>query len=607
MGEWPEDSQHDTGRVSWSLVVLFFLALAVVQTWPLALHMNDHAMAWPWDSYQNWWGMVTFKRALLDLSNPFHTSDLNYPQGSDLYLHSLTPVIGLLTLPVQMLTGNPLLAWNILVFVFISLSGVGGYALAHHITRDRWAPLFGGFFFAFSPYVMMQLNLHPDIATTWPIPLFVLFLLRFFQRRSRRDLALAAALGAVMTWNWLEFAIDAGLFAILLFAFWAILKARRGQRGAIPPMMRSLLPGIVLWAVLSAPILIPTVLAVGSGDYTITRGASEAQYYSPDVTSYFTPSSIWGPGEYAKNYAKPYSVPVGGIETTMFLGFSPMVLATVAIARRKTSPLRVSIGFWGITFAFFAVMALGPQLRVFALDLPIPLPFRLLEFVPIIGARRVPGRMIIVGTLALGVLASIGLSMVMRQRAVRFRNAGPAIACVALALVFVELWNAPVGLTSYRVPQIYHEMADEPGDYTVIDLPLGRGTGTVLQGDLGGGALADYAQVIDGKAHVGGYISRVKDADLQWLAEQPGLGYLSCLDCVGYPRAMDNDVPLVRARFDDLNIKYVVINLVTFEGDPTILTTEGTAADAEAYIAGLGLEEVSSGEGWLAYRNPDVP
>src|SRR5467141_1604873 len=45
-GQWPEDSRADAPGPSWPLVFLFFLALAVVQTFPLALHMNDHAMGW---------------------------------------------------------------------------------------------------------------------------------------------------------------------------------------------------------------------------------------------------------------------------------------------------------------------------------------------------------------------------------------------------------------------------------------------------------------------------------------------------------------------------------------------------------------------------------
>src|SRR5450759_772360 len=86
-GPWPETSEPDGLAPNWPFVFLFFLALAIVQTYPLALHMGDHAIGWPGDSYQEWWNLAWMKHSLLSLSNPFHTNVLYYPQGSDLYLH----------------------------------------------------------------------------------------------------------------------------------------------------------------------------------------------------------------------------------------------------------------------------------------------------------------------------------------------------------------------------------------------------------------------------------------------------------------------------------------------------------------------------------------
>jgi hypothetical protein len=607
-GQWPEDSRSDAPGPNWPLVFLFFLVLAVVQTFPLALHMNDHVMAWSGDSYQRWWDLTWMKQSLLSLSNPFHTNVLYYPQGSDLYLHTLIPVNGVLSVPLQLITGNVLLSWNILMLTFLALSETGGYALAHHVTKDRWASLFGGFLFAFSPFVMMHMNAaHFNISTTWPIPFFVLFLLRFFERRSKTDILLVAVLGALMTWNWIEFAIDAGWFALLLFSFWAIVKLRRGERAAILPMVRSLLPGIVVWAVLSAPVVIPTALAIQSGDYTVTTTNNEAGYYSPDALAYFIPSPLWGPGEFANNFEKPYSTRAGSVETTMFLGLSPLVLAAVAIAYRRKSPLRTSIRFWSLVFGFFAVMSLGPELNAFGFNLLVPLPFKLLQLLPFVGERREPARMIIVGALALGVLASIGVSVLARKYANSFRHAGPLIACMALAVICFEYWNAPVSLASYQVPAIYTQIGQENGQFSVLDLPLGRATGNSHTGDPVGAAMSDYAQVIDGKPSIGGYLSRVTDENLKWLQEQPGLGYLACLSCDGYPRDIDLDTQRVRALFTDLKIKYVVVNLKTFEGEPTTLITLGVKTDAERYLqARLGFPEIASGDSWLAYRNPDV-
>jgi hypothetical protein len=77
------------------------------------------------------------------------------------------------------------------------------------------------------------------------------------------------------------------------------------------------------------------------------------------------------------------------------------------------------------------------------------------------------------------------------------------------------------------------------------------------------------------QARIGGYFWRADNHSLKWLAQQPGLGYLACLDCDGYPRDIDLDTPRVRALFPDLKITYVVVNLKTFEGEPSALITHG--------------------------------
>ncbi len=603
----PEGGGKST-RLNLALVFLLFVSLAIIQTWPLVLHMSDHAMGWPGDSYVMWWNFAWVKESLFSLSNPFYTDALYYPEGSDLYLHTLIPVNAVVSIPLQMITGgNILLTWNIMSLVFIALSGTGGYALSYHVTKERWLSLIGGVIFAFAPHVMMQLNGHLNIATTWPIPFFALFLLRFFEGRSKVDLVLVAILGALLTWNWFEFAIDVGLLAVFAFCFWALPKLRRGQRSEVVGLVRSLLPGVALWAALSAPILIPTVLAFSSGAYSLSTGSSEAVYYSPDLFAYVIPSPLWGPGEHATNFGEPFATRSGGIETTMFLGFTPLLLSIVAFLYRRKSALRGSIVLWSFVFAFFAVMALGPWLHVLGMKLSIPMPFRLLQEIPLIGERRVPGRMIIVGMLALGVLSTIGASLLARNLAGKGRYAVPIITCVVLALVFFEYWSPPVNLASYNTPAVYEEIGRESGDFAVLDLPLGRVTGNLRQGDAIGGALTDYAQVIHGKSAIGGYLSRVEGERLDWLAEQPGLGYLSCLDCDGYPRSLDLDGERVRAFFTELQIKYTVVNLVTFEGEPTTLVTEGQSAEVQRYLTEtIGLQDAGSGDGWVAYRNPDV-
>ncbi|HEV8573397.1 MAG TPA: hypothetical protein VGR43_01685, partial [Dehalococcoidia bacterium] len=157
----------------WPALSLFFAAATIVQTWPLAKHPRDSIYVWSFFQFDAWaflWNMWWVKHAVLNLQNPFHTDHLYYPQGSNLYLHPLTFVNGVMSIPLQLVTGDLILSWNILVLVCYVLAGVGTYALAYRVTSNHWAGLLAGFIFTFSPLMLMRLGGHWNMVATWPIP-----------------------------------------------------------------------------------------------------------------------------------------------------------------------------------------------------------------------------------------------------------------------------------------------------------------------------------------------------------------------------------------------------------------------------------------------------
>src|SRR5262245_543966 len=93
-----------TGRLL--SVFMLFLLLAVVETWPLILHINtsilDSTRTPLPDIYNHIWHLHWIKQSLVDLhTNPFHTDYLFYPDGENLYLTPLVMVNGILSIPLQ--------------------------------------------------------------------------------------------------------------------------------------------------------------------------------------------------------------------------------------------------------------------------------------------------------------------------------------------------------------------------------------------------------------------------------------------------------------------------------------------------------------------------
>lgn len=554
--------------VRWPGVVLFFAAATIVQTWPLAKHAKNSITVWsffPFDAWQFLWNLWWVKRSVLSLENPFHTEHLFYPQGSDLYLHPLTFVNGIMSIPFQLATGNLILTWNLLVLLCFVLAGVGTYALAYRITRNHLAALVAGFIFAFAPFTMMRLGGHWNIFATWPIPFFLLLLIRFKDSGGVLDAVLTGVLLAILTLNWLEFATDAALIMGLFFLYWSIVYLWKRQRDHLTRLLRGGVVITFVWLILSAPYLLGALDNIRSGDY-FQPGGDES--FSADLLAYVTPSPLWGSGE-SPRVGGPnplHQAALKTIEGTAYLGILPLLLGVVALITVRRDPHRVLP--WLIGFLAFAVLALGPHLWIdektefslLGVSFSVPLPYQLYDQLPLAGNRRVPVRMIVFGIMALSVLAAIGLDLIMSLFRGRLRLVAPVLGVLALAIVWVEYWSPPIYLERMSSPAVFDEIRREDGDFVVLHLPLGRRTGWTFAGDPTGAALPMYYQPLHEKATIGGYLSRVSDKQFNWFLEQPGLRYLSCPACPEPPTEQDLDRKAVAKVFKDNRIKYVVVH-----------------------------------------------
>jgi hypothetical protein len=169
--------------------------------------------------------------------------------------------------------------------------------------------------------------------------------------------------------------------------------------------------------------------------------------------------------------------------------------------------------------------------------------------------------------MALSVLAAIGLDVLMGWLRPRIGRAALALAVAAIAIVGLEYWNPPMYMIPYSTSSAALEaISSEPGDFAVLQTPLGRRTGWTCAGDCTGAALANYYQTLHEKPTFGGYISRVRDTDFDWFIQQPGLRYLSSTGFPEPPTGDDIDKQKVREVFEQNKIKYVIVHKTGPEG-----------------------------------------
>jgi hypothetical protein len=196
-------------------------------------------------------------------------------------------------------------------------------------------------------------------------------------------------------------------------------------------------------------------------------------------------------------------MPNGFVEN---VGSIPWVLIATLVAAVGWARARLP-RYWVAFTASFALLALGPFVHVAGVLTYVPTPWALLRYLPVIGAARMPPRLI--------VLVMLGLSMLLAYalRHLRSRVVHPGVLTVAVAVLLIaELLPAPRTLHSAAVPSIFGIVAADPRPIKILTLPFGLRDGLSSFGDTT--AAAQFYQTFHEKQLVGGYISRLPQRDL---------------------------------------------------------------------------------------------
>jgi hypothetical protein len=183
-----------------ALVVASYVLVAVMQTWPLTLHLATRLTGDPaGDGGVYVWNTWAFRHQLVDLHrSQFSTQSLLALTGpADLGLHNYTAFTDLLSLPLQPRVGV-VAAFNIAYLLNVPLLGLGMFLLARRVgrpfvgTAEAWI---AGVCFAWAPFLITRLAGHYSLAIAAPLPFFAWFFDRAWERRRLLD-ATGAGLSA---------------------------------------------------------------------------------------------------------------------------------------------------------------------------------------------------------------------------------------------------------------------------------------------------------------------------------------------------------------------------------------------------------------------------
>ena len=513
---------------AWPVAAVFvgYLLLAAIYTWPLLRDRATRIASDPGDPILNasvlWWNAT-----VAPFSDRWWTPPIFYPNDRVSALTENLAGESVIASPVFWITRDPIVAYNLAVFLAWPLSAFAAYLLVRAITRREDAAIVAGVAFGFAPYRVAQLS-HVQVLSSYWLPVALLGLHKYLADRRARWLVVFGAAWLLQALSNLYFAF----FGSVIVALWMLyFGSRREVWRALPAIAAT-------WIAASLP-LVPVLLKYRAilDHYGLSRSFGEILAFSaqpwswtqvsdltalwphvlgdtsteldlfPGLTStllVIAAAIVWWRGRGTADGAVPDRralVRRALVALTMLLTAAACITMVTGSWRVDIGPLRVSMGdgsralaaaivlglaaaacthrgqrllarrpaivFYALATIVVMLLACGPVLAYHSTVLLDPTPYRWLMRTPGFSGLRVPARFWMMGVMCLGVAAGLAFARLVPPSA-RWRS----LACaVAVCGVLADSWvrAMPMG----DVPPSWPVVEPANRDAAVIELPLG--------------------------------------------------------------------------------------------------------------------------------------
>ena len=196
------------GLVANMIVLAIFICLVFLLTYPLILNLDDMILGIKGDNmyfiWQSWW----LKASIFDLqTNTFQTDYIFYPEGINFLrgFHGILPTVMASTLQFIF---SPLVSYNIIVLLLMVLAAYATYLMVKYFVKNNYIAFLAGVMMVMSPYLFIRSLGHLNLLAVCWIPLFILYLFKYYDSSKKKYLWLAALffiLNAYSSWYYLIF------------------------------------------------------------------------------------------------------------------------------------------------------------------------------------------------------------------------------------------------------------------------------------------------------------------------------------------------------------------------------------------------------------------
>ena len=435
------------------VVLAGLIAVALVATFPLILQLTTHFPNDLGDPVLNawilWWDATAIRHGFQHLWD----APTYFPYRDTLAYSDHLLGLALFTAPVQWLTANPVLVYNVAFIASYANAGGGMYLLARLLTGRRDAAALAALIYAFTAFRVAHIAHIQWLMTGW-LPLSLWALHRYFSTTRWRFLLACGGAYVLqcLTANYFTY------FGLLPLTAVAIAEAWRRR----PPLARTAVHVMAVAAIVGVT-LAPIVLVYYRvrQENRFRRTSSEIESLSADLSDYFRGHT----GMWLWRRARP-----GTGEHELFPGAVAMILAasTLVTRRGRASP---HTGVYAAIAVVALVLSLGPHPAAWGHRSPIAGPYQLLlDVVPGLDGLRAVSRLGLIVILATSVLAAHGAVNLLDRMGPRRSWATILIGVVIVA----ESWAVPVRTASF-------DPTPDPGEREAYEFLRRSSEGVVLE------------------------------------------------------------------------------------------------------------------------------
>jgi len=424
-----------------AVVVVGFAAATAILTYPqvvtLTTHVGPH-----YDALFSIWRLAWIAHRLPDQPLELFSANIFYPEDLTLAYSDALLFQGLIAAPFLWAGLSPVLVHNGLVLATFVASGAAMFWLVRDLTKSAAAGVTAGMIFAFQPYRFGHYT-QLELLSGWWIPIAFCLFERAIVSGSVMQWSVLGLVVALQTWS----SIYYGVFLVTALGILTIVRLLRA--GSVPTMAtaKAAAIGALVTGVLVVPYLSPYL---NTREIVGERSVAEITTWSPALSTYVvTTRDNWLYGALFGDRAHPEGILFPGVMALVLAcagAFPPINRLRIAYIVLLLLAFDLSLGFNGLTYPLLYETAL---------------PYR---------GLRAPGRLFIVVSAALSVLAGFGFARIETNWRTRVHRLLPVGAVVTL--IAAESATMPLALERVPTPDpIYRWLARQPPS-VVLEWPF---------------------------------------------------------------------------------------------------------------------------------------